>query len=415
MVIVDSPSGAIMDLKSGYPFWAISNGLLHAFPPLRDDLRCDVAVIGGGITGAVIADALHAAGHAVVVLERRDIAWGSTCASTALVQYEIDTPMADLAARYGEDAAALAYRACAGAVERIGARARSLGDVGGMRMRSVYLASKPRDVDMLAEEYRLRRRHGLPVARCDARTLASRFGLRAPAALVTRCAAGIDPYRMTYRLLGLLQRRGGSVHDRTTVQRIVPRSRDLRIETSNGASVSAKHVVLAAGYETQGWLPERVARNRSTYAFASDPLQPGQLGALRDCMAWETARPYLYLRATPDGRMLVGGEDDAIDSPARRDARVARKVARLLQRMSRLAPSLELVPDFAWAGTFAETADGLPFFGPHPALDPRVRVAMAYGGNGITYSVIGAELLRAGIERRAHPLARLFGFGRLAR
>jgi len=42
-------------------------------------------------------------------------------------------------------------------------------------------------------------------------------------------------------------------------------------------------------------------------------------------------------------------------------------------------------------------------------------VAMAYGGNGITYSVIGAELLRAGIERRAHPLARLFGFGRLAR
>ena len=37
-----------MDLKSGYPFWAIRNGLLHAFPPLRCDLRCDVAVLGAG-------------------------------------------------------------------------------------------------------------------------------------------------------------------------------------------------------------------------------------------------------------------------------------------------------------------------------------------------------------------------------
>ena len=404
-----------MDLKSGYPFWAISNGLLRAFPPLNDDLRCDVAVVGGGITGAVIADALSAAGHDVAVLERRDIGWGSTCASTALVQYEIDTSLSELSARHGEDAAALAYRACAQAVERIGARAKSLGNVGGMRMRSVYLASKPRDVDRLADEYRLRRRHGLPVARCDAATLQSRFGLRASGALVTRCALGIDPYRMTYRLLELLQRRGGRVHDRTTVARIVPQRRGVRLETAGGASVSAQHIVLAAGYETQGWLPERVARNRSTYAFASDPLEPAQLGALRDCMAWETARPYLYLRATPEGRVLVGGEDDAVDIAARRDARVPRKVARLMKRMRQLAPSLALVPAFGWGGTFAETADGLPFFGPHPALGPRVLAAMAYGGNGITYSVIGADLLRAHVERRAHPLARLFGFERLAR
>lgn len=68
---------------------------------------------------------------------------------------------------------------------------------------------------------------------------------------------------------------------------------------------------------------------------------------------------------------------------------------------------------FSWAGTFAETADGLPFFGPHDQWGPRVHFAMAYGGNGITYSMIGAQLLRAGIERRAHPLAGLFGFGRL--
>ena len=74
-----------------------------------------------------------------------------------------------------------------------------------------------------------------------------------------------------------------------------------------------------------------------------------------------------------------------------------------------------MVPAFAWGGTFAETKDGLPWFGPHPQHGPRVLFAMAYGGNGITYSMLGAGLLRATIERRAHPLKALFGFERARR
>lgn len=90
-----------MDLKSGYPYWVVKNGLLHAFPPLQQDLRCDVAVLGGGISGALIADELVAHGHEVVVIDRRDIGWGSTAASTALLQYEIDTSKRMADGRFG--------------------------------------------------------------------------------------------------------------------------------------------------------------------------------------------------------------------------------------------------------------------------------------------------------------------------
>ena len=62
-----------MDLKSGYPFWAVRNGLMHAFPQLETDVVCDVLVIGGGITGALIADELATHGHSVIVVEQRDI------------------------------------------------------------------------------------------------------------------------------------------------------------------------------------------------------------------------------------------------------------------------------------------------------------------------------------------------------
>jgi len=84
-----------VDLKSGYPYWAVKNGLMHAFPPLQADASCEVAVIGGGISGALIADELSRHGHEVLVIEQRDVAWGSTSASTALLQYEIDTHLVD--------------------------------------------------------------------------------------------------------------------------------------------------------------------------------------------------------------------------------------------------------------------------------------------------------------------------------
>jgi len=121
------------------------------------------------------------------------------------------------------------------------------------------------------------------------------------------------------------------------------------------------------------------------------------------------------MRSTGDGRLLVGGEDDAIDIPSRRDARVQKKARRLVQKVARAIPGLALTPAFAWAGTFAETGDGLPFFGAHAQHGPRVQFAMAYGGNGITYSMLGAGLIRALIERRKHPLAALFSFDRLNR
>jgi glycine/D-amino acid oxidase-like deaminating enzyme len=404
-----------MDLKSGYPFWAVKNGLLHAFPPLQQDLRCDVAVLGGGISGALIADELATHGHEVVVVDRRDVGWGSTAASTALLQYEIDTPMTELAGRYGDADAVLAYRSCAEAIELLQAKAAEVRDVGFARTDSLYWASTRRHVSALHREFESRRRHGFDVDWLDRDALRAGFELDAPGAILSHVAARMDPYRMAYQLLQRLEKRGAGVFDRTTIASIQATSRGVTLHTPEGFEVRAGHVVLAAGYEAQRWVDQRVARNRSSYAFVSDPIDTAALGALAGTLLWETARPYLYLRSTDDGRLLVGGADDAIDIPARRDARVEKKARVLLKKVLALWPQLPLAIDFAWAGTFAETGDGLPFFGPHPQHGPRVYFAMAYGGNGITYSMVGAGLLRALIERRRHPLAALFSFARLER
>lgn len=404
-----------MDLKSGYPYWAVRNGLMHPFPRLETDHQCDVAIIGGGITGALVARELADAGHAVTVLEQRDVGWGSTAASTALLQYEIDEHLVALCKRYGERDGLLAYRACSEGVDLVGALAREVGNVDYQRASSLYYASKSRHVSSLRDELDLRARHGFDVEWLDAAHLQARFGLDSPGAILSRQAARIDPYRMAYRILVRLLRRGTGVFDRTRVATIETRRGRVRLVTEAGAVVDAAHLVVAAGYASQQWLPGGLARNRSSYAFITDPLDPELIGELRHTVVWESARPYLYLRSTGDNRLLVGGDDDTVDVPARRDARVDKKVRSLCRQVSKRMPHLVLEPAFAWGGTFAETPDALPWFGPHPKWGARVHFAMAYGGNGITYSAIGAQLLRALIEGRRHPLAALFGFKRQER
>ena len=247
-----------MDLKSGYPFWAVKNGLMHAFPPLQEDLRCDVAIIGGGITGALIADELSAHGHDVAVVDQRDVGWGSTSASTALLQYEIDTHLVDLARRHGEAQAALAYRACVDALEQLRAIAAPWRDVEFARNGSLYFASRRRDVRALREEHAARTRHGIAVEYLSREVLRREYGLDAPAALLSADGARVDPYRLAHRLLQRLQGEGVAVFDRTRMLDFEVGTRTVTLRMEHGPVVRAGHLVLAAGYASQHWLAEAV-------------------------------------------------------------------------------------------------------------------------------------------------------------
>jgi len=401
-----------MDLKSGYPYWAIKNVLMYAFPRLAGDISCDVLVIGGGISGALMARKLAEAGFDVALVEQRDIAWGSTAASTALLQYENDVHMEDLAKKYGEVNAALIYRACAEAIPELADISREVGDVGFRRQHSLYLVSRWLDRRSVASEFELRKRHGFDVEWLSNEELLARFHLDYRGAILSRLGAQVDPYRLTSRLLQRLHSRGMRIFDRTEVLSIRTTSHGAIVATRDGISIRSKYVVVAAGYATQKWLREKLARNHSSYVYITDPIDKTILGPWFKTMLWESARPYFYARTTSEQRLIIGGEDDAIDLPKRRDRRVESKTRKLYRRAKTILPQAELEPAFAWAGTFAETSDGLPFFGTHPQYGPRVLFAMAYGGNGIIYSAIGAGVICAAVQRRRHSLAKLLGFQR---
>jgi glycine/D-amino acid oxidase-like deaminating enzyme len=138
-----------MDLTTGLPFWLIKNGLPYTYPQLDKDINCEVAILGGGITAAINAYFLVEAEIPCFLIEKRSIGLGSTSATTALLQYQLDTPLSELIEKRGEDHAKRAYSLCAETINTIAQISKKVGYKDFERKHSLYYASFKKDVSLL--------------------------------------------------------------------------------------------------------------------------------------------------------------------------------------------------------------------------------------------------------------------------
>jgi glycine/D-amino acid oxidase-like deaminating enzyme len=398
-----------MDLRTGAAFWPLRNGLIAVYPPLERDERCDVAVIGAGITGALAARRLTEADCDVILLDRHDVGMGSTAACTGLLQYETDTSLGALASQMGIERAVRSWRLGLNAINDLETFCTD-PSYGFTRRPSVYLASTRWDVRGLQAERALRAERGFDVAWLDRPEIAERFGFKAHGAIQSRGDAEVDAYRLTHGVIADAARRGARVYDRTDVTRVRADRSGVLLTTNRGARVRAKRLVVAAGYEVARQLRQDRGHLHSTWAFVSEPVPDLSWWPDR-CLIWETRRPYLYLRTTSDGRVMVGGEDEPWSTRHENIRLLARKTGRLLEGFSKLFPRVRLEVAYAWAGVFGTTPDGLPCIGTIPE-HPHTFFALGYGGNGITFSVTAADLVRDWWTGRPNPDAALFAFDR---
>jgi glycine/D-amino acid oxidase-like deaminating enzyme len=396
------------DLSTGASVWTGYSAPAIQTEKLIADTKADVVVIGAGVSGAMVAEELSEAGFSVVVLDRRKPLMGSTSASTALLQYDIDTPLTVLAKQIGLDDAARAWRRSKLGLESLAAKTAALQircDLA--RRHSVYLNGDILDADGLRKEQIARNAIGLRTEYLTTKMLRERYGIRRKAALEVIDSIAVNPVKLAAGFLLSALQRGAKIYSPVAVTAVDRHRSGADVITENGPVVIAKHVVFATGYELPKYVSLKNHQVVSTWAIATRPqrenLWPGE------AFLWEASDPYLYIRTTKNGHVICGGEDEEFSDEERRDALLPIKTKQLSAKLGKLLPQLDTTAEYAWTGCFGGTSDDLPSIGPLPGMANCYGV-LAFGGNGITFSRIAAEVVRAKLTGRDDPEADLFAF-----
>ena len=401
-----------MDLTSNEPFWLVKNGLLESYPSLREDLKTDILIVGGGITGALMAHKCIGEGYKTVLIDRREIANGSTSATTSMLQYEIDVPLFELTKLIGADGAQANYWACYESIDTLGRIVQSIKcDCGFDKKDSLYFAAYKKDIPMLEKEFEARKAAELPVEWLNEQQIKANYHLEnAYTGILSKQGGSMDAFKFTHDVLHYNTKKGLKVFDKTNIKTANYKTNGVTLTTDDGNTIKAKTVIYCNGYESTELIKDKFVKLLSTYAIVGERQQtkPKQLA---NTLFWNTADPYLYLRTTDDHRILIGGEDEDFVDDEKRDALICEKQRILQKKLKRLLPEYDFRADFAWAGTFGETKDGLPYIGAHPNF-PSCYFVLGFGGNGITFSVIGADVIAKSLNGKQHPLAEYYRFRR---
>jgi glycine/D-amino acid oxidase-like deaminating enzyme len=399
-----------MKLHSTETFWPIKNAMDTSYPSLSANISTPILIIGGGITGALIAYKLITEGKKVVLVDKRDICNGSTAASTALLQYEIDISLHELIEKRGFDCAVSSYKNCEKAIFDLKKIIDSIkSDCQFEFKKSVYFCSVKKDIPFLEREFKARKENGFKVKWLNEIEL-KKQGINAFAAIESESGAVMDPYKLAYDLLKYCTQKGMQIYDRTNIIEFKYQKGKILAITEDQFTITAENSIHCSGYESTQTLTEKVVDLKSTYALASESFSKVP-EVFKNAIYWNTSAPYLYFRATADSRIIMGGGDEEFHNPEKRDKLLPRKESYLLKQFKKCFPNINFKLDYSWAGTFGETLDALPYFG-KPDSKKKEHYVLGFGGNGITFSVMAMNSIMESLNNSPHPDLKFYKFKR---
>ncbi|MDE1190545.1 MAG: FAD-dependent oxidoreductase [Arachidicoccus sp.] len=313
--------------------------------------------------------------------------------------------------KIGEKGAVESYRACFRSIDDLEKIATQIKSGCGFKKKdSLYFAALKKDVDELKKEFEARKKYDFPVEWMEADEVKNKYLIEnSYGGILSHQGGSIDAYTLAHDILYYNYKRGLKIFDKTNVQHTAYKRNEVIITTEYGNTIKAKKLIYCNGFESTEIIKENFVKLLSTYAIVGE--QKKEQSILNDTLFWNTADPYNYMRTTDDGRLLIGGEDEDFVNTKKRDSLLNKKAKKLEGKLKKMLPEYNFRTDFIWAGTFGETEDGLPYIGAHSNF-PNTYFVLGFGGNGITFSVIGMEMISAFLKNKKHLLTSYFKFGR---
>ncbi len=396
-----------MDLQSGKLYWPTTVVNPPSYPRLEEDISCDVLIIGAGSSGAQCANILCEQGMSVVVVDKRKAGEGSTSSNTALIQYAGEKSFVSLSHSFGEQVAARHLKLCEQSITDIERVSRQLPiDPDFIRRDSLYYASSKEDISELTEEHVLLKKYGFKVDLWDAQRISGHYPFQKQAALYYHDDAEMNPLKFVYGLLEKVKSQGGLIYENTEITGRRFEQDYALFYTKEKREIRARHVIIAAGYEDSDFKTEKNATLASSYAVITKPIADFSSWHKRT-LIWETARPYVYMRTTPDNRVIIGGMDKDTSYAETRDSRILSSKDKLIGAFNNLFPDIQAIPEYYLGAFYGGTHDGLPVIGQYETY-PHCYILMAYGDNGTVYNGVLAKVVSDQILSGSSPDMKIY-------
>jgi glycine/D-amino acid oxidase-like deaminating enzyme len=405
-------TGALADSEQSV-FWLDSPEAPEPLPPLAGDLRCDLAVIGGGFTG-LWAALLAAPDEEVVLVEGDRCGWAASGRNGGFLDVSLTHGLENGLARWPDEIDRLLELGREN-LDAIRETLSSRGiDAAWEENGFIDVATRAHELEGLAESAESARRHGEDVELLDREAV--RAQVDSPtflAGLLTRGGGAlVDRARLAWGLRGAALEDGVRIFEGTSVTRMRRDGEGVRLETAAGR-LRADRVVLA----TSAFRPlvRSIARYVIPvydYVLVTEPLNAGQRGAIgwpgRQGLA-DSGNRFHYYRLTADDRILWGGYEAVYHwaNGMRPELEESAAVFSLLaHNFSETFPQLEGLPfTHRWARAIDTCSRFRVTFG--KALGGRVAYAVGYTGLGLGAARFGARVALDLVHGRDTELTRL--------
>lgn len=352
-----------------------------SYPPLNEDLSCDLLVIGSGIAGLSSAYEASRFGEKVVVIDRGEITGGMTARTTAHLASELDDYYAELIKSSGEEKARLYHESQVAAINRVEAICEEEAiDADFRRLPGYLVAARVEDGQQLEDEYDACSKIEVDVAWSDSAPVPVPTGTRA---LRFENQGRFHPLKYCAGLAEAIERRGGRLFGKTAYLSHDEEDDGVMVKTGSGRSNRAKAVLFATNSPVNDLVKVHTKQvPMRTYAIAGKVAADG----IEDALVWDTLEAYHYVRLQPAGEgqawLIVGGEDHRSGTENDMDERFARLESWARERFPVTAF------DYRWSGQVMEPADFLPYSGRDGS--DRIYLHSGDSGQGITNGVAGA-------------------------
>ncbi|SEK62809.1 FAD-dependent oxidoreductase [Nitrosovibrio tenuis] len=360
------------------------------FPMLQEEITTDVVIVGGGITGVTLALNLAEQGTSAVLLEARDLGFGSTGNSTGNLYETISRGIHRIVDRWGQDVAHAVSTARRSALEQIEHRVHKHDIACGFRRCPLYRYATSDDAqERVGTEYQGSLKAGLLVRLEN--TLPPPFPAPHGRVLVLDNQAQFHPQAYVRGLARQAASHGCRIFENSTVLDV---DTDQRLVRTASGKVTAKEIVFAT-HTPKGFhlVQAEMVVNRE-YGLATrvskDSFPAG--------IFWGSGVDRLSVRTvdTDDANFLVCVGEEHKTGQEDTDISFDR-----LETAARAHLDIREV-ELRWSAQNYSPADGLPYIG-RDTTD--CFIATGFETDGLTYGTVAASLIADEIAGRDNVFA----------